>query len=79
MNFLIDANLPRRLVRIFQERGHDAVHTLDLPEGNATTDAVLLDYADENTAPLQPKILISVHPSGYKTVQANYCSFPRAT
>ena len=32
MNFLIDANLPRRIVRIFQERGHDAVHTLELPE-----------------------------------------------
>jgi len=41
MNFLIDANLPRRLTRIFQERGHSAVHTLDLPEGNATADAAL--------------------------------------
>lgn len=48
MNFLIDANLPRRIVRIFQERGHNAIHTLDLPEGNATADAALLDYADEN-------------------------------
>jgi predicted nuclease of predicted toxin-antitoxin system len=48
MKFLIDANLPRRLVRIFQERGHDSVHTLDLPEGNSTADAALLDYADEN-------------------------------
>lgn len=32
MNFLIDANLPRRIALIFQERGHSAVHTLDLPE-----------------------------------------------
>ena len=55
MNFLIDANLPRRLVRIFQERGHDAVHTLDLPEGNATTDAALLDYADENNCAVTTK------------------------
>jgi predicted nuclease of predicted toxin-antitoxin system len=48
MNFLIDANLPRRIVRIFQERGHDAVHTLELPEGNATPDVALLDYAEKN-------------------------------
>ena len=32
MNFLIDANLPRRLVRIFQEPGHTAVHTLELSD-----------------------------------------------
>lgn len=48
MNFLIDANLPRRLGRIFQERGHSAFHTLDLPNGNATSDAALLDYSEEN-------------------------------
>jgi predicted nuclease of predicted toxin-antitoxin system len=47
MNFLIDANLPRRLVDIFLERGHQAVHLLDLPEGNFTTDLVILQYADE--------------------------------
>ncbi len=74
MNFLIDANLPRRLVRIFQERGHNAVHTLDLPEGNATTDTALLDYSE-----LPRKIPISVHPFGFKITQINYCSFPLAT
>lgn len=55
MNFLIDANLPRRLVRIFQERGHDTVHTLDLPEGNATVDAALLDYAEKNSCVITTK------------------------
>ncbi|MCI0549393.1 MAG: DUF5615 family PIN-like protein [Anaerolineae bacterium] len=55
MNFLIDANLPRRLVRIFRERGHNAVHTLDLPEGNATTDAALLDYAEKNNCVVTTK------------------------
>lgn len=50
MNFLIDANLPRRLVNIFRERGHSAVHTLDLPEGNATADTALLDYSDEHNS-----------------------------
>lgn len=55
MNFLIDANLPRRLVRIFQERGHDAVHTLELPEGNATADAALLDYSEQNNCVITTK------------------------
>jgi len=55
MNFLIDANLSRRLVRIFQERGHHAVHTLDLPNGNATPDAALLDYSDENNCVITTK------------------------
>ncbi|HUE98065.1 MAG TPA: DUF5615 family PIN-like protein [Anaerolineales bacterium] len=55
MNFLIDANLPRRLVRIFQERGHDAVHTLELPEGNAIADAALLDYSEKNNCVITTK------------------------
>lgn len=48
MNFLIDANLPRRLAYLFHERGYDAVHTLDLPAGNATQDTEILQYSDEN-------------------------------
>jgi predicted nuclease of predicted toxin-antitoxin system len=47
MNFLIDANLSRRLVDIFNERGHQVVHTLDLLDGNITTDLAILQYADE--------------------------------
>ncbi len=39
MNFLVDAHLPRRLCQMLQSAGHDAVHTLDLPHGNRTTDA----------------------------------------
>lgn len=46
MNFLIDANLPRRLVDVFRKGGHNATHTLELPDGNATTDLELLEYAD---------------------------------
>ena len=38
MNFLVDAHLPRRIVFRLREAGHDAVHTLDLPGGNRTTD-----------------------------------------
>ncbi len=36
MNFLVDAQLPRRLARILTGAGHDAVHTLDLPNANRT-------------------------------------------
>ena len=39
MNFLVDAHLPRRLCHRLRNAGHDAVHTLDLPHGNRTTDA----------------------------------------
>ena len=38
MNFLLDAHLPRRLVVRLRERGHDAIHTLDLPRANRTPD-----------------------------------------
>jgi Ethanolamine utilization protein EutJ (predicted chaperonin) len=39
MNVLLDAHLPRRLVSVFHAAGHDAIHTLDLPDSNATSDA----------------------------------------
>lgn len=38
MNFLVDAHLPRHLALLLREQGHDAIHTLDLAEGNRTTD-----------------------------------------
>jgi predicted nuclease of predicted toxin-antitoxin system len=41
MKFLVDAQLPVRLARFLQNAGHDAIHTLDLPEHNATPDAVI--------------------------------------
>lgn len=41
MNFLIDAQLPRRLTHWLHEAGHDGVHTLDLPLGNRTPDSVV--------------------------------------
>lgn len=39
MKFLIDAQLPRRLVKGFHEAGFEAIHTLDLPLGNRTSDS----------------------------------------
>ena len=46
MRFLVDAQLPRRLARCLTERGHDVVHTSTLPAGNRTTDAKLIESAD---------------------------------
>ena len=45
MKFLVDAQLPRRLKRWLVERGYDAVHTLDLPDKNRTTDDFISDLS----------------------------------
>lgn len=38
IRFLVDAHLPFRLVRRLREQGYDALHTSELPRGNATPD-----------------------------------------
>ena len=48
MNFLIDANLPRRLAHLSSERGYNAIHTLDLLNVSRTEDMEILQYSDEN-------------------------------
>ena len=45
MKFLVDAQLPRRLARQLAAMGHDALHTLDLPAGNRTSDMDILEHA----------------------------------
>jgi predicted nuclease of predicted toxin-antitoxin system len=47
VNFLVDAQLPRRVTGWLTAVGCGAVHTLDLPDGNQTTDKQLLDVADQ--------------------------------
>lgn len=49
MKFLVDAQLPRRLSQRLDALGHNATHTLDLPKGNRTPDAVIneLSAAEE--------------------------------
>ena len=39
MRFLIDAQLPKSLAVFMREQGLDAIHTLELPNRNATTDS----------------------------------------
>ena len=41
MKFLIDAHLPPSLRAVFEAAGHDALHTLDLPDRNASRDGKL--------------------------------------
>ncbi len=46
MKLLVDAQLPKRFCGWLTDAGHDAVHTLDLPQGNRTTDNEILDFAE---------------------------------
>ncbi len=46
MRFLVDAQLPRRLAGLLNSAGCDALHTLDLPDANRTTDEQVIECAD---------------------------------
>jgi len=50
MRFLIDAQLPRRLADLLNQLGHQSVHTLDLAEGNRTSDSTICQRADTDQA-----------------------------
>ena len=47
MKFIIDAQLPRKIVFLFRNAGHDAIHTLDLPQKNTTPDTEIIDIAEQ--------------------------------
>jgi predicted nuclease of predicted toxin-antitoxin system len=46
MKVLVDAQLPRRMVDWLNNAGCDAIHTLDLPTGNRSTDEQVVDVAE---------------------------------
>jgi predicted nuclease of predicted toxin-antitoxin system len=46
MRFLVDAQLPRRVAYRIADLGHDVCHTLDLKEGNHTSDTEISRLAD---------------------------------
>ena len=46
MKILLDAQLPRSLVPLLQAQGCDALHTLDLPDGNRSSDSSISALAD---------------------------------
>ena len=45
MRFLIDANLPFRLALALKSKGHDIIHTDDLPYKERTTDREIRELA----------------------------------
>ena len=49
MKFLVDAHLPRRMVRWLSSAGCDAVHTWDLPAANRSTDEQVIKFAERET------------------------------
>ena len=54
VKFLVDAQLPRQMTQWFGGCGYDAIHTLDLPSGNRTTDVEICKIADA-----QARVVIS--------------------
>jgi predicted nuclease of predicted toxin-antitoxin system len=46
VKFLLDAHLPRRLAHFLSSHGHEALHTLDMPDKNYTTDDIIISTAD---------------------------------
>ena len=47
MEFIVDAQLPKSLSALLNELGVDAIHTIDLPEKNRTSDSVISKLATE--------------------------------
>ena len=48
MRFLVDAQLPRRFAAWLNEAGQDALHTLDLPRKNLTSDEEIIARARQD-------------------------------
>jgi predicted nuclease of predicted toxin-antitoxin system len=46
VKFVVDAQLPARLALLLNRAGHEAIHISDLPDGNASTDAQVVEIAD---------------------------------
>jgi len=47
VRFLLDAQLPQALGLALRKAGYEALHTLDLPEGNRTSDQSIALIADK--------------------------------
>ena len=49
MKFIVDAQLPQRIATWLRSQGHDAIHTLELPDANRTADATITDLAERES------------------------------
>ncbi len=50
MKFLVDAQLPKVLAEFLCGKGYAAIHTLDLPDKNRTTDKQIIEIAVQGIA-----------------------------
>lgn len=70
MKWLLDAQLPRRLAQVLAAAGHDAIHTLDLPRANRTTDSEIVALAARENRIVVTKdsdFVVSFHLRGVPT------------
>jgi predicted nuclease of predicted toxin-antitoxin system len=75
MKFLVDAQLPLRLARRLNEAGHDAIHTLDLPEGNRTPDSEINRISILEQRVVVTKDVDFVSPFLFMQGLSSYCLF----
>jgi predicted nuclease of predicted toxin-antitoxin system len=47
VKFIVDAQLPKSLSDYINQKGHDSIHTLELPDQNRTQDKQIIQVADE--------------------------------
>jgi predicted nuclease of predicted toxin-antitoxin system len=88
VKLLIDAQLPRRMVGWMRAAGCDTVHTLDLPDGNATSDGQVIitadregrvvvtidaDFVNSHLLPGDRQSCCSSRPATSATETSNYC------
>ncbi len=84
MKFIVDAHLPKSLAHLLREKGFEAVHTSELPDGNDTTDDEInrlslaenriviskdADFYDSFTAKKEPYKLLHVKTGNIRNSQ----------
>ncbi len=84
MKFIVDAQLPKTLAFLLREKGFDAIHTTELPDGNDTTDVEInrlslaenriviskdADFYDSFSAKKEPYKLLQVKTGNIKNSQ----------
>ena len=47
MNFIVDAQLPKSLSEFLVSKGHQSIHTLELPGKNETSDNTIIEVAEK--------------------------------
>lgn len=65
MKFIVDAQFPKTLAVLLREKGFDALHTSELPNGNDTTDAEI-----NNLSLAENRIVISKDSDFYDSFSA---------